>query len=71
MEIKTNFGLGDEAWTIRDCKAVCFKIGYICYEKDTIYYACSRYGDVVPEKNCFATRQLLIEHISNKGNERM
>lgn len=70
MEIKTNFGLEDEVWTIRDCKAVSFKIGYICYEKNTVFYATSRYGDAVPEKNCFATRQLLIEHISN-GNESM
>ena len=62
MEIKTKFNLGDKVWTIRDCKAVCFKIGCILYDGVT-YYGETRY-DMIIESECFPTKEALMEHVA-------
>lgn len=55
--------------TIRDCKAVCFKIGCIIYE-GAVYYGETRYS-TMNEQWCFATKEDLLAYISADGNENM
>lgn len=69
MEIKTKFRIGDSVWTIRDCKAVCFKIGCIIYD-GAIYYGETRYN-TMNEQLCFGTKEELLAYISADGNENM
>lgn len=67
MIINAKFKLGDSVWTIRDCKAVCFKIECMIYD-GAIYYGESRY-DVINEQMCFGTKEELLAYISDDGNE--
>lgn len=61
MEILTKFAIGDNVWTIKDCKAVCFEVGSILYD-GAVYYGETRY-DAIIETECFDSRESLIKHI--------
>lgn len=65
MEIKTKFSIGRDVWTVRDCKAVCFKVGCVMYDGG-VYYGETRF-DVIPESQCFTTKGELLNHIAD-GN---
>lgn len=67
MEIKTKFALGDKVWKVHESKAVFFVVNCIMYD-GAVYYGESRY-DTTIESQCFPTKEALIKHISDNGNE--
>lgn len=68
MEIITKFAIGSKVWTVRDCKAVCFEVGCILYDGG-VCYGETRF-DIIPETQCFATKEELLKHIAD-GNKNM
>lgn len=68
MEIKTKFGIGDKVWTIKGCKAVELEINYIVVSRDEVRYGDGQYNTNL-ETECFASKEELIRHISDNGNE--
>lgn len=75
MGIKTKFTFGDKVWTIKDCKAKEYSVYSIhIYKSGTIYSlddGKTRSLESVAEEQCFASREELIKHISDDGNENM
>lgn len=69
MEIKTKSAIGGEVWSISDCKVVCIKIERIIYDGTVVYY-CDTHS-VIKEQLCFLTKDELLAHISEDGNESM
>ena len=75
MEIVTKFAIGDKVWTIKDCKAKEYSVYSIhIYNSGTIYSledGKTRSLESVAEEKCFASREELIKHISDDGDENM
>lgn len=67
MEIKTKFNFGDKVWTISQCKAAQFTIGFIGVYDGVIVYGSDKYN-LIPESECFATKDKLLKYITGDGD---
>lgn len=81
MQINTRFNIEDRVWTIHRLKAVEFEIHSISISSPrtlmpivrTIYCGTSTNGTVVtaPEDECFTSKDELLKHITDNGNQEM
>ena len=70
MEIVTKFAIGDKVWTLgANLKATEFAITSISYTEEGVRYTDATTYISYPEARCFATKEELIEYISDNGNE--
>ena len=70
MNINVKYGIGSKVWTIRNCKAVQSEVLGISVFESGIFYQISSNSTIfksetVSEKECFATKLELLEHIKN------
>lgn len=67
MDVYLKYDLRDKVWTISQCKAVQFTIGFIGIYDGAVVYGANKY-DLIPESECFATKEELLKYVNGDGN---
>ena len=65
MTITLKYGIGSKVWTIDNCKAVECEVTAIHITPNGVYYSLKEMREIADERDCFVTKNELIEHISN------
>lgn len=63
MEIKTRFNIGDKVWVLKNNKATEIEINAYVVGTDNLYVRTKDYVSY-PENYCFASKQELIEYVT-------